>query len=223
MVALKRICSLVLPVPPTSLVHPALAAHVDLQLCPIDPKTVVVHPSFDPSTWDALETMGIRVIKGETKLSPIYPGDVPYNIVQVGPFFFHKEGATDPRCRKELEARGKQFVPVTQGYAKCSALSVDKGGMITADRKLSRAASEVGMKTLLVEPGGILLPGMSTGFIGGCAGVLDEEGLVVFSGDWNTHQNGKELRIFLKELGYQCLGLGEGPLLDTGSLFFLTV
>lgn len=223
MVALKRICSRVLPVPPTSLVQPPLTAHVDLQVCPVDPKTVVVHPSFDPRTEEHLRASGVEVIRGSTDLNVLYPGDVPYNIAQLGPWFFHKMGATDPTCRRELEARGKQFVSVTQGYAKCSALSVGKGGMITSDRKLSRAAAEVGMKTLLVESGGILLPGMNTGFIGGCAGVMEEEGLVVFSGDWNTHQNGKEIGIFLKELGYQCLSLGEGPLLDTGSLFFLAI
>lgn len=223
METLKKVCPRILPVPPTPLVHPSLAAHVDLQVFPVDPQTVIVHPSFDPRIGDALQRLGVRVIRGETELKATYPGDVPYNITLMGSRYFHKNGATDPVCRRELEARGRQFVSVTQGYTKCSALTVAGGGLITADRKLAQIAGSVGAKALLVESGGILLPGMNTGFIGGCSGVLEEEGLVVFSGDWNTHKNGRDMLIFLEEMGYESLRLGRGPLLDTGSIFFLTV
>jgi hypothetical protein len=154
-------------------------------------------------------------------LSKDYPGDIPYNVAVAARCFFHLEGQTDPVCREELERRGLRFVPVKQGYSKCSSLIIGEEHLVSADPTICRKAREIGLHVLQIPPGDIQLPGMKYGFIGGASGVLNKEKQVFFHGDWRATSWGQLVEAFVQSIGYECVSLNSGPLVDVGGLFFL--
>ncbi|QSX08301.1 hypothetical protein J0B03_10995 [Alkalibacter rhizosphaerae] len=211
----------VVTIPAYDVLYPAIQTHPDIQLCPLDRQTIVVQPDFDGETMKKLENLGVRVILGEKMLKAKYPADIPYNLAITENHYFHLKGAADPVCEAELQKRGKQLVPVRQGYTKCSTLILSEKGLVTADRSIWKEAVKAGYDVLLIEPGQIELAGMEYGFIGGATGVLEEEKKIFFCGHWSTHKMGRQMKEFAEARGYDCISLWEGPLLDIGSIFFL--
>lgn len=208
-------------VKPFHKVHEAIAAHPDIQLCPVDRTSVVIHPDMDVETVKALKNSGIQVIFGQSRLEAAYPKDIPYNAALAGKRCFHLKGKTDPVLFRELAKRGYQFIPVRQGYGKCSTLPLGEDALISSDPTIEREALKEGLKVEKVPSGDILLPGFDYGFIGGCAGVMEEARMVFFNGDLGEYQYGENVRRFVESRGYRCCSLQAGPLVDVGSIFFL--
>ena len=155
-------------------------------------------------------------MQDETRLSPEYPEDIPFNAACTGKYFIHNLKYTAPVLLKRAEELGLEMVNVRQGYAKCSTVIVDEDSVITYDRGLGKACTEAGMNVLLITPGHILLPGYDTGFIGGASGRIGDT--VIFNGDLNAHPDSDRIIRFIEEKGLKIKWFPEWPLTDIGSI-----
>lgn len=88
---------------------------------------------------------------------------------------------------------------------------------MTSDRGIAKELSKIGADVLLLPPGGIILPGLDYGFIGGTCGLISKSKLAFF-GDLNFYAYGKEVKDFLKQHGVEPVFLRSGKLFDRGSL-----
>ena len=155
-------------------------------------------------------------MQDETRLSPEYPEDIPFNAACTGKYFIHNLKYTAPVLLKRAEELGLEMVNVRQGYAKCSTVIVDEYSVITYDRGLGKACTEAGMNVLLITPGHILLPGYDTGFIGGASGRIGDT--VIFNGDLSAHPDSDRIIRFIEEKGLKIKWFPEWPLTDIGSI-----
>lgn len=108
---------------------------------------------------------------------------------------------------------------VRQRYTRCSVCIVDKHSIITADHGIARACQDA-LDVLEVCPGGIELPGYSTGFLGGASFKLDPETLA-FTGTLDAHSDKARIEAFLRQRKVRPLYLTDGPCLDIGSAVLL--
>lgn len=199
-------------------VYEAVAYHPDIMLHHLGGNRIIHAPGVGCRLLDELKCMGFYLIKGETLLSPNYPGDIAYNVARVGSFAFHNLRHTDPVLRDELERLGVELVNVKQGYAKCSVSIVDKHAIITSDAGIARAAEKNGVEALLIESeNNILLPGLNYGFIGGSSGLADSH-IWMLSGNVRKLKSFSKIIQFLKNRNIGITSLTDEDVVDIGSI-----
>jgi len=188
------------PVSPAGKVHPAMASHPDIYMCKLgaSPESPVFFGKAE-------------------NLTPDYPGDARYNALCVGKYFIHNLKCTDPDLLKAALERGLTPIDVRQGYAKCSAVSVDDKSIITSDIGIKTALSAQGdIEVLTVAPGHVSLPGFPSGFLGGASGRVGNE--IVFCGDLSLHPDCERMRDFIEARGLGVKDFIGLPLLDVGTI-----
>lgn len=193
-----------------------VCGHPDMVLFFCGENTAVCAPSVYEGYQALLSPLGIKLVQGKKSLSKDYPEDVAYNILNVGDVAFARWDSSDEEIVNRLSERKISLVPVSQGYSKCSALSVGSG-VVTADVSIARAAKQAGLSVCAIEPGHIELPGYHYGFIGGATGILNEKYVAVF-GDLHTHPQGEEIRRFIASQGFICQEVSGQPLIDVGTI-----
>lgn len=174
-------------------------------------------------------------------LGMTYPDDICFNACCTGRYFIHNlkytssvllsfiygsatlsqiSHAGEYTCNSDcfdnrIEAT---LIPVNvmQGYAKCSIVVVDENSIITYDDGITKACRMAGMDVLHVHAGNILLPGYSTGFIGGCSGRIGNE--IVFNGDLSAHPDFHIIKSFIEGRNLNCTWFSGYPLTDIGSI-----
>lgn len=202
--------------------YKAIRCHADIQCFPLEDNCVVVHPQIHEQTIKSFTEYHIDIVFGEKKLGRKYPENVAYNVAKVGNTILHNFSFTDNNLMKELTRRQHQFIQIKQGYAKCSVLAVDNTSLITSDQGIARKALEQGLDVLLIRTGSIELPGLDYGFIGGASGVLKSKGVVFFHGNIALHPDFNQIAEFLRVRGMEYISLGQGKLVDIGSIFFMS-
>ncbi|SHE54574.1 DUF6873 family GME fold protein [Alkalibacter saccharofermentans] len=203
--------------------YTAISSHGDIQVCPVGKNKIVVHPKIHHETLGSMKKAGLEVLTGQMELKGKYPENIYYNVGICGKYYFHKLSHTDSIVRAELAKENIKPVGVRQGYAKCSMISIGGSRAVTSDPVIGKKTLGLGIETLLVPPGGILLPGLDYGFIGGCCGVDESEKVVFLNGSTDKYLYGEELRAFIKKAGYDLVELHGGALEDIGSIFILEV
>lgn len=193
-----------------------VSGHPDMVLFPDGAGTVVCAPSVFEGYKALLSPFGVKLVQGKKSLLKDYPGDVAYNILNVGGFAFARWDSADEEIVNRLSKSNTPMVPVGQGYSKCSAMVVGNG-IVTADVSIAKKAEMVGLSVLRVEAGHIALPGYEYGFIGGATGMLNEQNIAVF-GDLHTHPQGAAIRRFAEWQGITCREVLGRPLLDVGTI-----
>lgn len=143
-----------------------------------------------------------------------YPADVLYNACSTGKYFIHNLKHTSPELLAAADELGLIKVHVPQGYARCSALPVDEDSIITYDRGIAASCSD--MDVLLINPGHIILPGYSAGFIGGTGGRIGNT--IVFNGNLSAHPDFEIIKDFIESRGLECVWTTDIPLTDIGSI-----
>ena len=166
--------------------------------------------------FESLAAAGFAPRWSERELQPSYPGDVLLNAAEVGRFCFGSAHC-DESLRAAWEERGQMFVPVRQGYAKCSTAIVSREAVVTADPSIAKAAAGCGLDVLRIREGFVELPGFSFGFLGGACGKLSRDTLA-FVGDLRTHPDCAAIEAFLRSHGVFALSLCGGPLRDVGGI-----
>lgn len=143
-----------------------------------------------------------------------YPETIKYNVAKIGRYVICHRLLAD--CLKDhFTKKDYELIHVKQGYAKCSTATVGDG-IITSDKGIYDACHM--MDRLLIRPGHILLPGMSTGFIGGTCVTL--EGRVFFNGDITKHPDYALIKNFVEAKGYE-IDYIDQPLMDVGSFIVI--
>ena len=187
------------------------------EICFMVPITKVAEPVRDHADLVFCRLKEDEVFLGDPeRLSPVYPGDVIYNGCSTGKYFIHNLKYTDEELMKRVRALGLIPVDVKQGYARCSVTPVDEESIITYDRGIAQAASEAGLKVLLVEPGQVELPGYDHGFLGGTSGRVGDE--IIFNGDLSRHSDFERIAAFIEGRGLKLKYFKEYPLRDIGSI-----
>jgi len=145
-------------------------------------------------------------------LNDSYPDDCVFNMVSAGKALI---------CGKRVWAywEGLFIILVSQGYAKCSTIVVDKLSFITSDNSIFISLKSRGFNTLMVTNEGVLLGGYSNGFIGGCAGKISKD-VLVFTGNIKAHKDYKNIKSFCGNVGVDIfsLSLSSDNLYDYGGI-----
>lgn len=191
-----------------------LRYHPDMNLCHIGGERLVILKNAENT--GPLERMGAEIIYALSEGAGEYPRDAALNIKRCGDTYFHRKDTTDPVLRSCLD--GLRPIWVKQGYSGCSAVSVAEGALITSDMGILAAARSAGMDVLFADPRGIVLPGYSNGFIGGCAGKLAPD-ILAFTG---IPDGRKEIEAFCARHGVKTAYLTEGSCIDIGGIIPLT-
>ena len=160
--------------------------------------------------------LGHPLCPTEEALEPQYPRDVLFDALAVGDTLYGKEGTVSQVLRREY----RHFVPVKQGYARCSVAMLSDRAAVTADRGLADALRRSGVAVLDIRPGHIALPGYDYGFIGGAGGRLPD-GTYVFFGDLTSHPDGEAIRRFAEEQKISAVSLSDEPICDHGGILCL--
>lgn len=149
-----------------------------------------------------------------------YPNDIRFNALVLGDLLFCHPSHTSPTVLQLAQRMGFTCIPTKQGYARCSACPISTNAMITADPAIADAAKKHDLDVCFIHQGHILLPGYSYGFIGGCCGL--QENKLFFCGDPALHPDGKIMLSFVRGHGLTPMILPGLPLLDVGSLLFIS-
>lgn len=199
-------------------VYAAISAHPDIMIHHVGEDRVVHAPGTDPKLLEALKSLGLQLIQGETHLTSSYPGTIPYNVARVGNLAFHNRKYTDPILLRELQRAGVELIHVNQGYAGCSVSVVDSTGFITGDKGIAAAAQRKGLEVLLLEDQkDIDLTGFPHGFIGGASGLIAPDRWCI-AGDLDSLKEADRIRDFLRSRNIQAQSLQRGKVMDLGSL-----
>jgi len=201
-------------------VYGSIFCHPDIYFFQLDNKTLIHAPSVPEEQQRSLKKAGVELIRGEKDPGGEYPGTARYNAVRVGDTVFHNLSCTDPVILDVVRKRGLKLVNVSQGYTRCSILPLGDGAMITADKRIARAARAVGVETLLLSAGSVLLPGEEYGFIGGASGKAPD-GTVVMLGGIDTHSEALGIERFFAARGVRYIDMPGMPLYDAGGLIFV--
>ena len=154
-----------------------------------------------------------------TKIGHEYPKNIIFNAVCLDKYFIHNLSYTDETLLKTAEEMGLITINVKQGYTKCNTVIVDGKSVITSDRGIAKALSKISdIDVLEVSGGGVLLPGMDTGFLGGASGTTDNA--VIFAGNITKHRDFEAIREFIESRGKKIIYFPDLPLTDIGSIIF---
>jgi hypothetical protein len=197
-----------------------ISYHPDIVLHPINHNTLMIAPNVFDYYEEKLYGMGIKIIKGQTKLSKDYPGDIAYNVGRVGNFAVHNFKYTDEKLKYYLKKENLEFVNVNQGYTKCSMAIVDENAIITSDHYIYKKLTALDIDVLLIQSGFINLEGYPYGFIGGTNGNLSKEE-IIFSGSLNEHSDKEKILKFLKKYNKRIIWLSNEKIVDIGTIISL--
>ncbi|HSH35278.1 DUF6873 family GME fold protein [Schnuerera sp.] len=217
---LKKLNLNIIPTIPCKEVAEPIAYHPDIVLHPINHNTLIVAPNVFDYYEDKLYGMGIKIIKGETKLDKEYPKDIAYNVARVGDFAVHNFKHTDEKLKYYLKKEKLGFIDVKQGYTKCSMAIVANNAVITADYSMYKKLSNSSIDVLLVKPGYIDLEGYNYGFIGGATGKLFKD-IFIFSGKLTIHPDKTKITNFVKKYNNKILWLSDENIIDIGTIISL--
>ena len=195
----------------------AVSTHPDMQITHIGGENIVCEPSCFEYYSGALTSLGFNVICGKTRLDSNYPADIAYNVARVGSRAIHKAYSTDGVILNFFKRDDISIIDVAQGYTKCAVAIVNENAVITADRGIAKALDGTGMEVLVISEGGVVLEGMSCGFIGGACG-LAAPNLLIFCGNIEKHADYKRIKEFTSGHGVEILSLSSGSMIDIGSV-----
>ena len=153
--------------------------HPDMVVHPIDYNNILVYYKFEKYYKEKLKGLNINVIASKNELNKNYPSDILLNVSRVGNYYFHKEGFIDENLNSILKNNHNEIF-VKQGYAKCSTMIIKENTVITTDIGLHKKYDNLGIKSYLIQPNHIDLPGYNTGFIGGTCGNIGKDELIFY-------------------------------------------
>ncbi|MBQ9079970.1 MAG: hypothetical protein IJY27_02750 [Clostridia bacterium] len=212
----------IIPLPPFPQLPTPVASHPDMLIF-IRNGVLLTHRDYYLLAQKELDRIasvaGLNLVLSDETVADKYPRDVLFNVACVGTHILGRKDAVSHHILKICSDTSSKFVDMRQGYAKCSTCIVDDNTIITADTGIADAARKHGINTLKITPGHVRLDGYDTGFIGGASGCCGNT--VYFCGNIDWHPDAVAIRTFCTEHGKNVVSLGDGDLLDVGTIFFL--
>ena len=198
-------------------VYESILCHPDIYFFQIDSKTLVYAPCVPKEYLKKLSRFNIQLIKGKNNPNGKYPNTTLYNAVRVGNCLVHNLNFTDPVVLDIARQNKMNLVDVEQGYTRCSVVVAGEEHVLTADDNIASILRGIGINTLLLSSGGVVLPGEKYGFIGGASGVKQNKSLILV-GDLDKHHDKKIIKEFFSKWNINFTVLKGLPLYDAGSL-----
>jgi len=191
--------------------------HPDMVIHPIDFENFVVAPNVFDYYSKVLTDKGIKVIKGGKTLCRNYPEDIAYNVARIGRYAVHNMQHTDQVLKYYLEEAGVEFIHVNQGYTKCSTASLSENKALTSDFLIHEKLKSYNIDCMYINPEVVCLKGYNHGFIGGCAGLINEN-IFLSTGKIFDENILNTLRKFIQSAGYVYEEASSQQIIDLGSL-----
>ena len=220
--ALAREGFSVIKTEPHDRLPPPLSGHPDMIFSKIDASLFTTRDYFDKHTSliDKIKSASpsLEIITTEDLPSAEYPNDAKMNILTTKTAVFLNPKTASSELISHAKASGREIHFTRQGYPACTSLIVGNTA-ISADRGMARLFSCVGLNTLVIDDGGILLPPYPFGFIGGASGVYRDR--VYFIGNLDAHRAGEKIKSACLGEGFIPISLGSFPLVDLGGIIFI--
>lgn len=196
--------------------QPPVSSHPDMLFFRLRDGRLVTTREYHDANRVFFGTLPAEFTLTDEKLRPEYPSDVLFDALSVGGTVYGREDSVSRLILDDADG----FVPVKQGYARCSVALLSENCAVTADKGLYNALSSRGCDVLLIRPGHIALDGYDTGFIGGAGGCFGD-GMYCFFGDILSHPDGAEIVGFAKKHKIKAVSLSDEPLSDHGGFIVL--
>ncbi len=191
-----------------------LNTHPDIQIHFLSPDFAICVPECFEYYNAVFGKNKFKLLKGSSIPTGTYPGDTAYNVARVGKHIFCNTKYVEPIIAEYYKSHGYIIHHVNQGYAKCNICVANDNTVITEDKGIYRTICEISdIKTLLIEPGSVLLDGYQYGFIGGASGLIDDT--VVFTGKIT-----EQIHEFLSSCGIKYFEASDLCLKDFGSIIY---
>jgi len=190
-----------------------VAGHPDLLAAKLPNGKLLLTGRYYEANRCFFDDLGLPLTLTEESMSPVYPCDVLFDALPVGDTLYGRKGAVSQTLLRQYD----RFVPVKQGYARCSVAMLSDQAAVTADKGLAEALLRDGVEVLTIRPGHIVLPGYEYGFIGGAGGRLSS-GTYVFFGNLATHPDGEAIRCFAERHKISAVSLSDEPICDHGGI-----
>ncbi len=196
----------------SDIVYEAISGHPDIFIFQHNNKLIIA-PESPKLLIDKLKENNIKFQFGSKKLSNKYPATASYNVANNDNIFIGNKNNCTPEI---LEiAKNKTWVQSKQSYAYCNNIILGEEHIITNDNKIQSLIDS----SLYINPKGIILPGFDYGFIGGCAGIIDN--IVFLIGSLKHLPQGEIIKEYIKASNHEIIELYDGPLFDGGGIFFI--
>lgn len=195
--------------------YEAIKGHPDILMNIISKNKIIFHKDIPLSFINTLSHINLEIFYTKDSLAEKYPYDIILNSVNLGNTFIHNLHYTDKNLLSFFKT--KKLINVNQGYTKCSTAIINNNAIITSDMSIAKAVKKENIDVLLLPPGHIELPGLNYGFIGGTCGLIDKK-VIGFYGELHNYKFQKEVKDFLKKHDVRYINLGEGNLIDRGSI-----
>lgn len=189
--------------------------HSDMLLHHLGEKQIIAAEKNAPYVAK-LKLLGFEVGVLSQSLHKTYPQDVSLNSARIANTLICGMH-TAPEIIDYCSENGITVSFVNQGYARCSTAIISPCAVITADHSIAEACKISGLEVLLIQPGFIRLPGYPYGFIGGCCGLIDKD-ILAFTGNIDSHPEGKRIAEFLRNNTVKYICLTDGELIDIGGI-----
>ncbi len=191
--------------------------HPDMVIHPVSYDTFVVAPNVYDYYRNILKDKSIKVIKGGKTLSRNYPEDIAYNVARIGRYAVHNLQHTDQVLKYYLEEAGIEFIHVNQGYTKCSTSAVNDTKALTSDLLIHEKLKSYNIDCMYINPKVVNLKGYNHGFIGGCAGLINDK-IFLSTGKILDENILYTLKEFIQTAGYVYEEASNEQIIDLGSL-----
>lgn len=204
----------VLLLPPDSDLAKPVRCHPDMIFVALDGRMFLSRRYYDENAAvinKITQLGGLEVSPTDVLRNKRYPNDVAFNIAVWHDAVICRPDVTCPALLSFAEKRGYHVVPVKQGYTGCSCLATDTA-VLTFDRGIADILEHSGIPVLLLDGGGVSLPGYDCGFLGGATGFHD--GTIYLYGSADTLPCSAEL----KSAGYPIVSLSQGIVTDYGGI-----
>lgn len=198
-------------IPAFGILQKPVQSHPDMLFSQLTDGTLLCDGRYLELLKEAVTELPVKTLSSKKQLGTFYPGDIIFDALRIGDTVYGKVPCIAP----EILENAKKAVCVAQGYTLCSTCVTDKCA-ITADMGIAEALKKDGFDTLLISPGGIVLPGYGCGFIGGASAYDSISDSVLFFGYVTALRDGKEIIDFLQAHGHKVLYSEKCPLSDYG-------
>lgn len=193
-----------------------VSSHPDMLLYPLEKGRVLIGKEYYEKNKAFFDALPLKYVLCDKTPTGEYPFDVLFDALGVNDTLYGKEGYVS----KELTAAYTRFVPVKQGYARCSVAMLSDDCAVTADKGIASALKNDGVDVLVIKEGHIRLDGYNTGFIGGSGGRLPS-GEYIFFGDVLSHPDGDKILDFANNHKIKTVSLSGIPLSDHGGFIII--
>jgi hypothetical protein len=201
-----------------NIVYNAISGHPDVFMCQSE-EQLIIAPNTPKEFINKLKECSIDFKAGKQPLGIKYPETAIYNAVVTGRLLIHNLKTTDAtileRCNDKIK------IHTNQAYTRCNLITIDENSFITSDKGMARSLRHHSFEVLYVDPSEVYLQDFNHGFLGGCCGVYDKKLFV--NGSLKSFSANDEIRDFVKTKGVEIIELYDGPLYDSGGIFFLKI